>query len=121
MNNSLLKKIDFLIEDLENFSNLKDSYDWVNEKGPDYYENLLTWEDSYSYFKSLIKNNEISLSNEQIRSILKINVMLNTFDRVLMNSQPPEDWRGYNEYILNHPYWIKLAQQAKCALDLLKK
>lgn len=122
MNNSSLEKIDFIIRHLEHFSNREALYNyWIKGKGPGYVEDTLTWSDGYPYFKQLVRTKEITLTKDQVRAIMKIDVMINTLDRALMKSHAPEDYCEYHLYILNHPYCTKLIQQAKYALSLLTK
>ncbi len=122
MHKNSLEKIDFMIHQLNHFSDKDILFDcWLNGKGPGYYEDSLTWGDAYPYFKTLVRDKELELTKEQIKSILRIDVMINTFDRILNRSEVPCDWDGEHQYILNHPYWIKTMAQAKYALSLLNK
>lgn len=96
---------------------------WTLGEGPEidsHYDSMLNFDDDISYLKYLIRRKEVRLTQEQIRAILRVHAMHNTFDRNLCEKDLPKGWISRHMYIINHPYWIKLSKQAQYALSLLR-
>lgn len=125
MKNITLEKINFIVDHLSAFADRHYQLRvWCYAVGPevDFYEEaLLSFKDVLPYLKKLIRTGEIQLSREQIKAILRIEVMLDTFERNAWGDHVPTDWEGEHLYIINHPYWIKISEQAQYALSLLKR
>lgn len=120
------EELEFVVDSLLGFADRSFQLRiWTLGEGPEvdsHYESMLNFDDDINYLKYLIRRKEIHLTQEQIRAILRVHAMFNTFDRnAWAGDDVPKDWRGSNLYIIYHPYWIKLSKQAEYALSLLKK
>ena len=85
-----------------------------------FYESCLTFDDDISYFKHLARTREANLNFRQIKEIVRVFAMWRRFERIMDNENLPEDWTEKHLYMINHPYWTKIEQQAKLALSLIR-
>jgi hypothetical protein len=98
---------------------------WYRVEGPEMYwsdECIDDFDLANEFLKNDLRNRKITLSPTQIKALLRIHAMMNTFER--------RDHTEYNKikdfceqqlHIINHPYWDKIRKQAEFALTLFRE
>jgi metal-dependent hydrolase (beta-lactamase superfamily II) len=95
---------------------------WVKGEGSEhdfYYNRELLFDEDIDYFKKRIRKEELNLSPEQIKAVLRVHAMMDHFGGIEWSFKLPNN-PYYHLYIINHPYWQKIREQASHALELLK-
>ena len=96
---------------------------WAKAEGPEvqwFGEAFFNVELQTQYFKNDIRNCEIKLSKEQIKAILRIEIMFKHFDRLPESRTFPDDFHERQMAIIDHPYFEKIRKRAAYAASLIR-
>ncbi|KYG65894.1 hypothetical protein AZI86_02130 [Bdellovibrio bacteriovorus] len=86
-----------------------------------YIECTLDYDENCEYLKSDLRKGQCTVGCTELNEILRLNHMIDRLDAILNVEQFWKKDISVEPYLMSHPQWLKIENQARKTLDLLRK